>query len=97
MTIIKVTSVRAIIVEDSHFALARWTKKFRTLPDKTKEEYYDWEQYKWTNSMERAVNLLTQELISQRDTTMTMKQFLEAWGVYVDDIKQTIYGSEISA
>jgi hypothetical protein len=83
MTIIKITNNRAIVVHDTSFALAKWSQK----QDKNKKKYYDWTEYCWPSTMERAVDKLAQTLISQLNIEVSLFEFRAKWVEFVEQIK----------
>ena len=94
MTIIKINATRAIIVNDATYALAKWEKRTRTLPDKSKEVYHDWGEYMWPSSLDSAIDMLAQEFVSNLNITVSMAEFKEKWNEMLNLIYIAINGEK---
>lgn len=93
MTTIKITDDRAILVYDSTFALAVWkTTKVKNAETGEYDTKAAWAEYKWCSSMDRAVDLLAQEIIADMELTVTMKEFKLHFQNAVKLIKDKING-----
>lgn len=84
--IIKITEKRAIIINDNSYALA----KLSTRKDKGKERQEYWSEYMWPMTLERAINKLVQEFMSDIDMTVSLKEFNAHFERAVEQIKDTI-------
>ena len=88
MTTIKITDERAILVKDNTVALAQWQKNI----DKDKNEKWSWAEYRWPSNMERAIELLAQEFVSDMQLTVSMKEFKLYFEGAMNQIKAKING-----
>lgn len=85
---IKITKSRAINVHKNFVALAAWVQN--THKDTKVEKPYIWSEYSWPSSMDRAINLLAQELLSDMDQTVNMTEFKSFFGDALNQIKTKI-------
>lgn len=93
MTTIKITDERAIIINDNSIALAKWAT--RKTKDKATGKYNVenfWSEYLWPSNIDRAVEHLVQEFVSDMELTMTMKEFKVHYEGFIEHIKSTING-----
>lgn len=86
--IVKITDKRAIVVHDNSYALAKWTKKKNPT---TKEVTYDWAEYMWPSEMDRAVNILAQEMMAEMGVVVDMMKFKAHFAEALEQIKKAIH------
>ena len=84
---IKITDTRAIVVNDTNYALAKWKNKKMS---KNGPDNWVWSEYMWCTTMDNAIRRLAQELLSDMDQTVTMTEFKAYFQDAFEQIKKAI-------
>lgn len=98
MTTIVITDKRAILVKSDYVALAEWsTWKVKDPDTGEKIDKSGWTEYKWPGTVERCIEALTRELVSDLNLTLTMKEFKEKWNEMLELIYKRIHEGKEAA
>jgi hypothetical protein len=88
MTTIVITKKRAIQVTDDGYILAKWNPTI----NKKAEEPVGWSGYKYPSTIERCVDVLIREFISDLDLTISLQEFRGLYEDMLHQIKAKING-----